>query len=112
MKDTKDVICTVIDTGIFLPVALRLAEGFKKVNYHVPNIAVHWAVNRGAAKIVIPKAYATLWQTSARAIDAVLHQNEDYLAMLESGVNLMYHNQVGNTLHALTQHIVGNLERL
>ena len=36
MKDTKDVVCLVRDHGMFQPVALKLAEQFKKVYYSTP----------------------------------------------------------------------------
>ncbi len=74
---------------------------------HTPNIAVHWAVNRGATKWAMPKEYATLWRTSARAIDAVMQSNDDYIAMLESGVNLMYSDQQGDTLADLMNQKMG-----
>lgn len=67
---------------------------------HTPNIANHWAVNRGLMKWTMPKEYATLWKTGGRAIDAVIHQNQDYLDMLDSGANLIFHKQ-GNTLQEL-----------
>ena len=74
---------------------------------HTPNIAVHWIVNRGVSKFVMPKEYATLWKTSARAIDAVMQGNDDYIAMLESGVNLMYSDQQGDTLANLMNQKMG-----
>jgi len=64
---------------------------------HIPNIAVHWEVNRGLAKWLMPGEYANLWKTGSRATDAVIHLNDDYKAMLDSGVNLLYHKQ-GQTL--------------
>jgi len=36
IKETKDVVCLVRDFGMFLPVAVRLAEQFKKVYYTTP----------------------------------------------------------------------------
>ena len=68
---------------------------------HVPNIGVHWAVNRGASKWFMPKEYAKLWKTGSRAWDAVKTQNQDYLDMLDSGVNLFYSENSGKTLHDL-----------
>lgn len=62
---------------------------------HIPNIANHWAVNRGLGKYFVPKDYVILAKTSARAIDAVIHQNDDYLQMLDAGANLLYHNTAG-----------------
>lgn len=57
---------------------------------HVPNISVHWLVNRGASAFASPTAYKTLWRTGTRAIDAVVHQNADYVEMLEHGAPLQY----------------------
>lgn len=36
MKETKDVVACVVDFSMFMPVAVRLAEQFKKVYYHTP----------------------------------------------------------------------------
>lgn len=36
MKDLKDITCCVVDHGLFIPVAQRLAKGFKRVLYHSP----------------------------------------------------------------------------
>jgi len=37
MKEVKDVTCCVVDSGLFLPMALRLAEGFKRTLYWSPD---------------------------------------------------------------------------
>lgn len=36
MKDTQDVVCCCVDFGMFMPVALKLAQHFKKVYYSTP----------------------------------------------------------------------------
>jgi hypothetical protein len=36
MKESSDVICCVVDHGLFLPWADMLSRGFKKVYYHTP----------------------------------------------------------------------------
>jgi hypothetical protein len=36
MKDTKDIVCCVVDNGIFIHVARRLAREYKKVYYWSP----------------------------------------------------------------------------
>lgn len=66
---------------------------------HIPNITVHWAVNRGAMKWAMPNEYATLFKTGSRAWDAVTKLNSDYIEMMESGANLMYSDNQGQTLH-------------
>lgn len=38
MKETSDVTCCVVDSGLFLPMALRLAEEFKRVIYWSPDM--------------------------------------------------------------------------
>lgn len=68
---------------------------------HIPNISVHWAVNRGIAKWFMPKEYITLAGTATRAIEAVFHQNADYLEMLDKGANLLYHDVAGDKVHDL-----------
>ena len=92
---------------------------------HTPNIANHWAVNRGTVKWFIPKEYVTLLKTSAKAIDAVIHQNEDYMNMLDHNANLLYYDVSGKRLsdvihdsmirelqenHPLQEHIVKTLD--
>ncbi len=74
---------------------------------HIPNITTHWLVNRGTARWLVPNDYVKLWTTSARAIDAVLHQNKDYLEMLDKGVNLVYHETTGTTLTDLLNKKMG-----
>lgn len=65
---------------------------------HIPNIGVHWLVNRGTMKWAMPSQYVKLFQTGSRAWEAVKTQNVDYQDMLRSGVNLLYHGQSGETL--------------
>lgn len=36
MKETQDVVACVVDLGMFMPVALKLADQFKKVYYSTP----------------------------------------------------------------------------
>lgn len=36
MKDTQDVVACVVDFGMFMPVALKLSEHYKKVYYSTP----------------------------------------------------------------------------
>jgi len=36
MKDPKDVVCLVIDNGLFCELAIKLAQTYKKVYYYVP----------------------------------------------------------------------------
>src|SRR6516164_5202949 len=36
IKDTKDVVCCVVDFGMFMPVALKLSESYKQVYYTTP----------------------------------------------------------------------------
>lgn len=79
---------------------LRTAIFFNPL-IHIPNIGIHWLVNRGTAKFVNPKAYLRLGKTSARAINAVLHQNQDYIDMLNSGAPLLYSSQETRNMHNL-----------
>ena len=88
-------------------------EAFSKINdflrgiiffnplIHVPNITMHWLVARGTKAWAIPPRYVTLIKTGSKAIEAVIHQNKDYLDMLDSGVNLLYHKYGGEKLHEL-----------
>ena len=47
MKETKDVTALVVDNGLFVELALRLAKDFKKVYYHVPWISAFPKMNNG-----------------------------------------------------------------
>jgi len=51
---------------------------------HVPNISIHWAVEKGVSGWM-PHNWPRILRTSAKAIDAVIHQNADYLAALDAG---------------------------
>ncbi len=79
---------------------LRTAIFFNPL-IHIPNIGVHWLVNRGTTAFVNPKAYMRLGKTSARAINAVIHQNDDYVDMLRSGAPLLYSGQSTKNMHNL-----------
>lgn len=68
---------------------------------HIPNIGTHWLVNRGATKLINPIAYKRLATTSARAINAVIHQNQDYIDMLNAGAPLMYSSESTRNMHNL-----------
>ncbi len=57
---------------------------------HLPNIANHALVNRGAVKWLNPFDYPTLMKTSNRAIKAVLTMNDDYVQALDKGASLLY----------------------
>lgn len=74
---------------------------------HIPNIAGFWTMNRGLMKWVMPKEYAGLWKTSGRAMEAVRTQNGDYRSMLESGANLLYHENSGMSLDDLIRKNMG-----
>jgi hypothetical protein len=68
---------------------------------HIPNIGIHWEVNRGLSKWALPQEYATLWKTGSRAIDAVRNFNDDYKKLLDEGVNLKAWKYSGKTLQDL-----------
>lgn len=67
---------------------LRTAIFFNPL-IHVPNIGVHWFVNRGVTPFLNPLGYIRLIKTGTRALNAVIHQNEDYLSVLENGGAMM-----------------------
>jgi hypothetical protein len=56
---------------------------------HVPNITVHWAVNRGLSPFLLPSGYAKLLKTSSKALKAVWEKNDDYLKALDHGSPMM-----------------------
>lgn len=59
---------------------------------HIPNIATHWMTARGTTPWLNPMRYGTLYNTTLAAIKSVASQNENYLRMLDNGVNLQYHS--------------------
>ncbi len=54
---------------------------------HVPNISVHWVVEKGI-RGWLPDRWGTNVRASLRAIDAVVHQNKDFLEALDIGAPL------------------------
>lgn len=74
---------------------------------HIPNISVHWAVNRGLVKWFMPAEYKTLMNTATRAIEAVRTQNADYVQMLDKGANLLYADVAGDKISDLMMKKMG-----
>jgi hypothetical protein len=62
---------------------------------HTPNIAVHAAVNKGKMGVggFVAPLQAAERKAGMRAIDAVVHQNADYLEALKAGAPLQSHRQ-------------------
>lgn len=65
---------------------------------HVPNLAVTWATDRGFSRWFIPTHYKTLVQTGLRAIDAVTHQNKDYIDWIKNGGNGAFFDASGKKI--------------
>jgi hypothetical protein len=66
---------------------------------HIPNIGVHWAINRGATPFLNPKAYPRLLKTTWRAINATLTMNDDYVEALENGAAMLYSKTANRNLY-------------
>ncbi|HEX9145213.1 MAG TPA: hypothetical protein VGA09_13135, partial [Candidatus Binatia bacterium] len=47
MKDVKDITACVVDSGLFLPMALRLAEEYKRVLYWSPDMRSFPSMKQG-----------------------------------------------------------------
>jgi hypothetical protein len=62
---------------------------------HVPNIAVHWAVEKGMGGLGVLRAAASKDSRIAavKAINAVVHQNKDFVYALRQGAPLQSHRQ-------------------
>jgi hypothetical protein len=56
---------------------------------HIPNVAAHWAMNRGAVPFASPAGYIRLARTSGKAINEVVHQGPLYQQMLREGAPMM-----------------------
>lgn len=65
---------------------------------HVPNLAVTWATDRGFSRWFVPTHYKTLAQTGLRAIEAVTHQNKDYIDWIKNGGNGAFFDASGNKI--------------
>jgi hypothetical protein len=59
---------------------------------HTPNIAVHWGVERGLTGYNPLRAPQAV-RAGLKAINAVIHQNEDFLAALDVGAPLQSHRE-------------------
>jgi hypothetical protein len=65
---------------------LRTAIFFNPL-IHTPNIGVHWIVEKGLTGFG-PQNWGTILRSGSRAIDAVIHQNGDFLDALDAGAPL------------------------
>ena len=65
---------------------LRTAIFFNPL-IHTPNIGVHWIVEKGVTGFG-PRNWGRILRTGSRAIDAVIHQNQDFLDALDEGAPL------------------------
>jgi hypothetical protein len=65
---------------------LRTAIFFNPL-IHTPNIGVHWIVEKGLTGFG-PQNWGRILRTGSRAIDAVIHQNQDFLDALDAGAPL------------------------
>jgi hypothetical protein len=54
---------------------------------HTPNIGVHWIAEKGLTGVG-PQNWGRILRTGSRAIDAVIHQNADFLDALDHGAPL------------------------
>ena len=52
---------------------------------HVPNIANHWFVEKGLSGWLDPRNKVSQFKAGLKAIDAVMHQNDDFLKALDAG---------------------------
>ena len=65
---------------------LRTAIFFNPL-IHTPNIGVHWIVEKGVTGFG-PQNWGRILRTGSKAIDAVIHQNQDFLDALDEGAPL------------------------
>ena len=81
------------DPGIMEKVGqfLRTAIFFNPL-IHIPNISVHWAVERGIMGYN-PLRAPQATRAGLKAINAVIHQNQDFLDALEAGAPMQSHRQ-------------------
>ena len=89
---------------------LRTAIFFNPL-IHLPNIAVHWFVNRGLTAWFSPKRYPTLLNSARKAITDVWKQTPDYQKAMENGVNLLSYKYQGDYIKALYTKTAKELEQ-
>jgi GGDEF domain-containing protein len=63
---------------------LRTAIFFNPL-MHIPNLLSHWAVEKGVSGLVNPFGYGRSLRALVKAVDAVSHQNQDFLDALDAG---------------------------
>lgn len=66
---------------------LRTAIFFNPL-IHVPNITVHWIVEKGFTGWANPMNWPNTFRAGVRAANAVMHQNDDFLRALDTGAPL------------------------
>lgn len=81
------------DPGLFEKVGnfLRTSIFFNPL-IHIPNISVHWAVERGLTGYN-PLRVGPAYSASVKAINAVIHQNDDFKHALDLGASLQSHRE-------------------
>jgi 2'-5' RNA ligase len=55
---------------------------------HIPNLLNHWVVEKGVSGFANPLNYPTITRAGVKAINAVIHQNADFLEALDNGAPL------------------------
>ena len=55
---------------------------------HIPNLLNHWAVEKGVSGFANPLNYPSMTRAGMKAINAVIHQNKDFLDALDHGAPL------------------------
>jgi GGDEF domain-containing protein/2'-5' RNA ligase len=55
---------------------------------HIPNLLNHWVVEKGVSGFANPMNYPTITRAGVKAINAVIHQNADFLEALDHGAPL------------------------
>jgi 2,3-bisphosphoglycerate-dependent phosphoglycerate mutase len=59
---------------------------------HIPNITAHWLVERGLSGYN-PLRFGPTYRSSVKAINAVIHPNQDFLDALDAGAALQSHRE-------------------
>jgi len=55
---------------------------------HIPNLLNHWIVEKGVSGFANPLNYPTIARAGTKAMNAVIHQNADFLEALDHGAPL------------------------
>lgn len=78
---------------------------------HIPNISIHWGIEKGITGYT-PEKWQSSYKAGVKAINAVVHQNQDFLDALDAGAPLQSQREkVSKFSKLLFEQLAGSLEK-